>query len=52
MELGHVPVPEPIDRQTGVRQASGRHRIPFEAGGVGQPQDLELGLLPGEPQDL
>ena len=55
MELGHVPIPEPTDRQTGVRQAGGWslcHRIPSEAGGVGQPQDLELGLLPGEPQDL
>lgn len=51
MELGHVPIPEPIDRQTGVRQAGGWslcHRIPSEAGGVGRPQDLELGLLPGE----
>ena len=55
MELGHVPIPEPIDRQTGVRRAGGEslcHRILSEAGGVGQPQDLELGLLPGEPQDL
>ena len=51
MELGHVPIPEPTDRQTGVRQAGGWslcHRILSEAGGVGRSQDLELGLLPGE----
>lgn len=50
MGLGHVPIPEPIPGQTGVRQAGGRglcHRIPSEAGG-----DLERGVLPGEPQEL
>lgn len=50
MGLGHVPIPEPIPGKTGVRQAGGRglcHRIPSEAGG-----DLELGVLPGEPQEL
>lgn len=55
MGLGHVPIPEPIPGQTGVRQAGGQglcHRIPSEAGGVGQLRDLELGVLPGEPKEL